>query len=571
MDHYYSKSSYGDPYSGVLELCLKDILSCIKPSEHDRLRRLYTIAEITTLVQSVQSLKDVVIKPFGSFTSNLYTKWGDLDTSVQLSHCLPSSVARKRKLNVLRDIMKILRKNGVARNFTLVPSARVPLLKFESYRHNVSCDLSVDNHMGWMKSRILLWLSEIDERLRDMVLLTKEWAKAHDINDPKSGTLNSYSLCLLVIFLFQTCKPAILPPLKYIYGGNFCNFTGTWSSIESEVEGECAANIARFKSFRQRNQSTMSELFDSFFDKYREIGRLSSEYVISTYTGQLESIESNPGWMKKPYQLIIEDPFERPDNAARAVGPRELSMISEAFMSTSQMLSSYSLIPDRNALLSNLVRRGIRPQLKFGTQSNHSSQSSHETPCYAISAYATDDDPVDKKSSKSSRVEVGTQNHHIFKSKQEKPPNKSSESSRPNAGTHSHYTPEGNQDKSRVAFTGFAVGHSINGLNHKKPSTELQSHYGKSQSSSSARAINSLDNQRSKFASINSLDNQRSKFASESKVRPQSKFTAEGHREIPQVAFIGYAAASPPVVNRERQGHGNAQVQQVWKPRNQNR
>lgn len=31
----------------------------------------------------------------------------------------------------------------------------------------------------------------------------KEWAKAKAINDPKNGTLNSYSLCLLVIFHFQ--------------------------------------------------------------------------------------------------------------------------------------------------------------------------------------------------------------------------------------------------------------------------------------------------------------------------------------------------------------------------------
>lgn len=89
-------------------------------------------------------------------------------------------------------------------------------------------------------------------------LQVKEWAKAQNINDPKKGTLNSYSLCLLVIFhfqvsfliqdlisklfftytsakftdyshslplislfyIYQTCVPAILPPLKEIYDGN---------------------------------------------------------------------------------------------------------------------------------------------------------------------------------------------------------------------------------------------------------------------------------------------------------------------------------------------------------------
>ncbi|KAG6468481.1 hypothetical protein ZIOFF_073169 [Zingiber officinale] len=35
------------------------------------------------------------------------------------------------------------------------------------------------------------------------LLKLKEWAKAQDINDPKSGSLSSYALCLLVIFHFQ--------------------------------------------------------------------------------------------------------------------------------------------------------------------------------------------------------------------------------------------------------------------------------------------------------------------------------------------------------------------------------
>lgn len=82
-----------------------------------------------------------------------------------------------------------------------------------------------------MKSKILFWINEIDGRFRDMVLLVssyietinatfgekyflyfdkskfcvqvKEWAKARDINDSKSGSLNSYALSLLIIFHFQ--------------------------------------------------------------------------------------------------------------------------------------------------------------------------------------------------------------------------------------------------------------------------------------------------------------------------------------------------------------------------------
>lgn len=378
MTYYHSSSSHN--HNGVLESCLNDILSCVKPSENDHLMRVHTINELTAAIRSVGSLKDVVVRPFGSFVSNLYTKWGDLDTSVELSRISPSSVGKKRKQNALRDIMRVLRNNGIAYRFEFIPSARVPLLKFDSNRHDLSCDVSIDNQVGWMKSRILLLISEIDERFRDMVLLTKEWAKAHYINDPKSGTLNSYSLCLMVIFHFQTCEPPILPPLKDIYEGNLFGITGTWSGLERQIEGECAAKIAMFKRFRLINQSTVGQLLVSFFDKFSRIERLSFDYAICTYTGHWESIGSNPRWTDKNHSLRIEDPFERPDNAARAVGPRELSMISQAFMATYQELSSYSVLSDRNALLDLLVRPNIRSCLTGGTKTSYGNKRNQEKP-----------------------------------------------------------------------------------------------------------------------------------------------------------------------------------------------
>lgn len=363
MDDYRYWSVHGDPYK-ELNLCLNNIVTLLKPLEDDRLRRWDTLNELETHLRSGETLKGVVVRPFGSFVSNLYTKGGDLDISVELSHTSPSSTSRNHKQRALRDIMKVLRRAGVARNIHYIPNARVPLLIFESNRHNISCDVSIDNHVGYMKSRILFWINEIDERFRDMVLLIKEWAKLQNINDPKSGTLNSYSLCLLVIFHYQTCKPAILPPLKDIYPGNIVDITGRWFSLERQIEDVCVANIARFKISRQRNHDSLGQLLISFFDKFSRIELDSSEYVISTYTGQWEMIATNPRWMEKLHKLFIEDPFEQPDNAARAVGLRELSVISNAFQGAYRKLSSNHVLSDRNTLLSTLVRSNISSQLR---------------------------------------------------------------------------------------------------------------------------------------------------------------------------------------------------------------
>ncbi|KAG6508824.1 hypothetical protein ZIOFF_034206 [Zingiber officinale] len=111
---------------------------------------------------------------------------------------------RSRRYALLAEdgVVKVLNleDGGLASFVEYIPYARVPLLKYISRQHNISFDVSVNNHLGVMKSNVLKWLSEIDDRFRDML---KEWAKAQDINDPKSGSLSSYVLCLLVIFHFQ--------------------------------------------------------------------------------------------------------------------------------------------------------------------------------------------------------------------------------------------------------------------------------------------------------------------------------------------------------------------------------
>lgn len=59
----------------------------------------------------------------------------------------------------------------------------------------------------WQVSMTQRWIWKIEcmpkHYLISLFGQVKEWAKAHHINDSKSGTLNSYSLSLLVIFHFQ--------------------------------------------------------------------------------------------------------------------------------------------------------------------------------------------------------------------------------------------------------------------------------------------------------------------------------------------------------------------------------
>ncbi|XP_062092627.1 protein HESO1 isoform X2 [Humulus lupulus] len=345
--------------NGVLEHTLGEILDLVKPSNDDWVARFQVIEEFQGVVESLQSLNGATVEPFGSFVSNLFTRWGDLDISIQLANgSFISSSGKKQRQKLLGDLTKAMRQKGGWNKLQLIRNARVPILKVESNIQNISCDISIDNLQGQMKSKLLLWINEIDTRFRDMVLLVKEWAKSRNINNPKSGTFNSYSLCLLVIFHFQTCQPAIFPPLKDIYPGNITDdLQGLRVNAERLVSETCKANIARFRSDSRRavNQSSLSELFMSFLAKFSNISSWASELGISPYTGQWEHIASNTRWLPQTCALFVEDPFERPENSARAVNKSHLTRISEAFQSTRNRLMSANL--NQSSLLSTLVQQ----------------------------------------------------------------------------------------------------------------------------------------------------------------------------------------------------------------------
>lgn len=381
MDRRRSQSRNDAKY-GLLELAIRDILTSVKPTDEDRQMRFNIINEFRAVVQSVQSLRGATVEPFGSYVSNLYNRWGDLDISIDVSSgSLVPSAKKRQKQILLRDVMRALQRSGRARSSQFIPTARVPLLIFQSNYRHISCDISVCNIQGQMKSKFLLWITEIDERFRDMVLLIKEWAKAKNINDPKSGTLNSYSLCLLVIFHFQTCSPPILPPLEDVYDGNIAvDLTGMRQRVERNIQETCATNLARFRSqaLRHVNQSSLCELFVSFFEKFSTIGDLVTEYAICPFIGNWKSKRSNEKWMQKRYQIVIEDPFEHLENVTRAVDLNGLTRITEAFEETHRILSSSTYLSHRNALIANLARPLVSESLsERNTQGRSSGFNPH--------------------------------------------------------------------------------------------------------------------------------------------------------------------------------------------------
>ncbi|KAM3333695.1 hypothetical protein ACQJBY_028667 [Aegilops geniculata] len=325
------------PNNDVLEKCIKDILSQIKPAEDDLNKRLSAIKELEVSMQPVAALKGAAAKPFGSFLSNLYSKSGDLDISVQLMNSSNLPVNKKKKISILKAVRTALQKGGVYGYMEFIPQARVPVLQYVSNRFGISCDLSVDNYPGRIKSKIFYWISTLDERFGDMVLLSH-----------------------VDMTLYN----------------------------EEHLDEVCAANIAKFQSQNkeQRNESSLCHLLETFFHKFCHIDSLSSD-VISTYTGQFKKIQDIPIRRKKPYSLFVEDPVERPDNAARAVGERGLLLIASAFSDAKNKLASLEHT-DRNDLLAMLSTPGVCSKLGGRVVANNYTNTPQRTRQHVINVGA---------------------------------------------------------------------------------------------------------------------------------------------------------------------------------------
>ncbi|CAM0883544.1 unnamed protein product [Alopecurus aequalis] len=308
-----------------LESLIHAILSVIKPTEDDRKKRLGAVEEIVNSIHVVGVSRDAV-RPFGSFASKLYAKSGDLDVSVQLSNHSGFPTSEKQKKKALIELGRALQTKGIARDVQFILDARVPVLKYVSNHFGISCDISIDNLPGRIKSRVLYLISTLDDRIGDMVLLVKEWARAQNINDPKTGTLSSYTLCILVLIHFQNCKPAILPPLKEIFYASIAEGSGGFNEKHfHQIWEENMAKLRR-QNIGQRNQSSLSDLLATFFEQ-------KSTY----YTRQLKQTQE----MAKSSCRIVDDPFDISDKAAMiTVDVPGLWRIASAFERANYIINS---------------------------------------------------------------------------------------------------------------------------------------------------------------------------------------------------------------------------------------
>ncbi|KAL2643857.1 hypothetical protein R1flu_011444 [Riccia fluitans] len=305
-----------------------EVFDALRPRSADGDERHLVIQFIEKFVKN--KIPGCSISAFGSFVMELYTSSSDLDLSLNLSDGTHKR-SRSDKVHYLRKVASALYalRNGsrTVRSIETIYRAAVPVVKFIECKTGIECDISVENNDGVLKSRMLGMIASVDARFKQLCYMVKAWAKKHNVNSSKNGTLNSLSICLLVAFHLQTCSPPILPPFSEFMEGIHL------PAIEESLDF-VAARVRSFREsgFGSNNRQSIPDLFGSFFVKLVAVQDLwRCGLCSSTYEGRWIS----KMWPKNHIGLIsVEDFVDRTQNVARSVSRKEFDLIYEVLYAT---------------------------------------------------------------------------------------------------------------------------------------------------------------------------------------------------------------------------------------------
>eukprot|EP00922_Rhytidocystis_sp_ex-Travisia-forbesii_P018145 GHVS01027011.1.p1 GENE.GHVS01027011.1~~GHVS01027011.1.p1 ORF type:complete len:468 (+),score=83.27 GHVS01027011.1:24-1406(+) len=355
------------------------------------------------LVKHVQSrvsrcLDSCVVSPFGSAANGLWTASSDVDLCLQLPVCS----TRTSQVKVLRRVAAELHKDW---DYLVEPrfSAAVPIIhweprkrkttnwtkkedkKKEEYEHEalrpdrqsppeensnssaidvsisseeplplLACDLSVNNLLALVNSRLIGAYVNIDPRVRCLCLAVKKWAASRDINDRSRGTLSSFALVLMVIhYLQHAVVPPLLPSLQdlavahhhtpvYINGVD-CRYSTDAAEIREELIALSGGGRLLTEEYRQ----DVGELLTGFFKYYGYMYKSGVIAIRSPLIGQ-EILRHQTGSTEQNF-LFIDNPLE--------VGKDIANVLSSQYSRIRQELRrAYTILSQGRGLLQELCR-----------------------------------------------------------------------------------------------------------------------------------------------------------------------------------------------------------------------
>ena len=190
-----------------------EYVNYIIPKNYSLSQRENTKQRLINIIRKYQPRWKIFL--FGSFSQNTSTVFSDLDFAI----ISDVDSSRKKDLNELIYIMKILRNDGFSRNIRLI-RARVPILKATCSLTGINVDISVNRDNGYKAAKIIRTILSKYKVLKPTIIILKILLKNHNFNDAHTGGMSSFLLFHLVYFFYITYQKRIQ---NGIYKDFVCN------------------------------------------------------------------------------------------------------------------------------------------------------------------------------------------------------------------------------------------------------------------------------------------------------------------------------------------------------------
>ncbi|GJE98215.1 PAP associated domain-containing protein [Phanerochaete sordida] len=141
------------------------------------------------------------VRPFGSTCYGADTVESDIDLVI-LDPNNPKGfapgAAKKGRIYNVNHLGKVLRRAGFHVD-KVISKASVPIVKFRHREYNISCDINVNEQLGWRNTQLLKAYCTTMPLLPYVIRAVKDWAARRKW----APFINSYTMSLMAIGLFQ--------------------------------------------------------------------------------------------------------------------------------------------------------------------------------------------------------------------------------------------------------------------------------------------------------------------------------------------------------------------------------
>jgi hypothetical protein len=205
--------------------------------------------------------------------------------------------------------------------------ARVPILKL-CFEGHLEVDLSCHNTKPLENSSLLRAYAGMDDRVRDLGIAVKLWAKAAQVCGASQSHLSSYAFTLMAIYFMQTAPDVRLPRLPA-------------NAFEPNGEGVADKRVQTARKTWSCSQP-LERLVAGFFHFYVHEFNWCSEVVSVRFGDRLDVHQPFFHELKgrQHPRLHLEDPCDPERNLNCALGQIEEQQLYAALQNASQLLQS---------------------------------------------------------------------------------------------------------------------------------------------------------------------------------------------------------------------------------------